>query len=60
MMLKSVFSKFDKVITVEDGSIVGGLGSTVIEYMNDNNYKARVVRLGIPDRFVDHLSLIHI
>lgn len=56
MMLKSIFSKFDKVITVEDASIVGGLGSAVIEYMNDNSYKARVVRLGIPDRFVDHGS----
>ncbi len=53
-LLKSVFTKFDKVITVEDASIVGGLGSAVIEYMNDNSFKARVLRLGIPDRFVDH------
>ncbi|MCK4751415.1 MAG: 1-deoxy-D-xylulose-5-phosphate synthase, partial [Bacteroidales bacterium] len=56
ILLKSVFSRFDKVITVEDASIVGGLGSAVIEYMNDNSYKAKVVRLGIPDRFVDHGS----
>jgi len=53
-LLESVFSRFDKVITVEDASIVGGLGSAVIEYINDNNHKARVLRLGIPDRFVDH------
>jgi len=53
-LLKSVFSKFDKVITVEDASIVGGLGSAVIEYMNENSYQAKVLRLGIPDRFVDH------
>ena len=53
-LLKKVFSKFDKIITVEDASIVGGLGSAVIEYMNDNSYQARVLRLGIPDRFVDH------
>jgi 1-deoxy-D-xylulose-5-phosphate synthase len=53
-LLKRVFTEYDKVITVEDASIVGGLGSAVIEYMNDNSYKARVVRLGIPDRFVDH------
>jgi 1-deoxy-D-xylulose-5-phosphate synthase len=39
---------------VEDASIVGGLGSAVIEYMNDNSYKAKIIRLGIPDRFVDH------
>jgi 1-deoxy-D-xylulose-5-phosphate synthase len=53
-MLKAVFSRFDKIITVEDASIVGGLGSAVIEYMNDNSYKAKIIRLGIPDRFVDH------
>jgi len=56
MLLKSVFSKFDKIITLEDASIIGGLGSAVIEYMNDNSYKAKVIRLGIPDRFVDHGS----
>ncbi len=53
-LLKNVFSTFDKIITVEDACIVGGLGSAVIEYMMDNNYKAKVIRLGIPDRFVDH------
>jgi 1-deoxy-D-xylulose-5-phosphate synthase len=53
-LLKTVFSRFTKVITVEDASVVGGLGSAVIEYMNDNSYKAKVIRLGIPDRFVDH------
>jgi len=54
MLLKKVFSRFSKIITVEDASIVGGLGSAVVEYMNDNSYKAKVIRLGIPDRFVDH------
>jgi 1-deoxy-D-xylulose-5-phosphate synthase len=54
ILLKNVFTKFNKVITLEDASIVGGLGSAVIEYMNDNSYKAKVIRLGIPDRFVDH------
>ena len=53
-LLDKVFSRFDKVITVEDASTVGGLGSAVIEHMNDNNYKAKVLRLGIPDRFVEH------
>jgi 1-deoxy-D-xylulose-5-phosphate synthase len=54
ILLKGVFSRFDKIITVEDASVVGGLGSAVIEYMNDNSYRAKVIRLGIPDRFVDH------
>jgi len=53
MLLKGVFTKFNRIITVEDGCITGGMGSAVIEYMNDNNYKARVIRLGIPDRFID-------
>ena len=53
-LLKRVFSKHKKIITLEDASIVGGLGSAVIEYMNDNSYKAKVIRLGIPDRFVEH------
>jgi 1-deoxy-D-xylulose-5-phosphate synthase len=53
-LLKNIFSRFKLIITLEDASIVGGLGSAVIEYMNDNSYKAKVIRLGIPDRFVDH------
>ncbi len=53
-LLDSVFSRFNKIITVEDASTIGGLGSAVIEYMNDNNYKAKVLRLGIPDRYVEH------
>ncbi len=53
-LLQSVFTRFDKIITLEDASIIGGLGSAVIEYMNDNSYKAKIVRLGIPDKFVEH------
>jgi len=54
LMLHEVFSKFDKVITVEDGCLMGGLGSAVLEFMGDHNYTAKVVRLGIPDKFVHH------
>ncbi len=54
MMLHEVFEKFTKVITVEDGSIVGGMGSAVLEFMSENNYMAQVKRLGIPDRVVEH------
>ncbi|MDB4051933.1 1-deoxy-D-xylulose-5-phosphate synthase, partial [Flavobacteriales bacterium] len=53
-ILHEVFSKFDKVITVEDGTIVGGLGTAVIEFMADNGYQAQVKRLGIPDKFIEH------
>lgn len=53
-MLHEIFQSFDKVITVEDGAIVGGFGSAVIEFMATNNYKATIKRLGIPDRIVEH------
>ncbi len=53
-MLHEVFSKYEYVITVEDGCIQGGMGSAVLEFMADNNYKANVKRLGIPDEFIEH------
>lgn len=54
VILHEVFSKFDKVITVEDGTIVGGLGSAVVEFMSDNGYSAQVKRLGVPDDYIEH------
>ncbi|NOT51862.1 MAG: 1-deoxy-D-xylulose-5-phosphate synthase [Chitinophagaceae bacterium] len=53
-LLHEVFGKFEKIITVEDGTVVGGFGSAVLEFMNSNNYKAEVRILGIPDRLVEH------
>jgi 1-deoxy-D-xylulose-5-phosphate synthase len=54
LLLHEVFGKFNKVITVENGTIVGGLGSAVLEFMADNGYNAQVKRLGIPDKFIEH------
>jgi 1-deoxy-D-xylulose-5-phosphate synthase len=53
-MLHEVFQKFEKVITIEDGTVVGGFGSAVLEFMNAYNYKAEIKILGIPDRLVEH------
>ncbi len=53
-LLHEVFKKHGKIITVEDGCIMGGMGSAVIEFMADNNYNAQVIRLGIPDKFIEH------
>lgn len=53
-LLHRVFKKFKKVITVEDGAIGGGLGTVVTTFMNNNNYNAKVVTLGIPDIFIEH------
>ena len=54
LLLHEVFGKFDKVITVEDGTIIGGLGSAVLEFMGDNGYSAKIKRLGIPDKYIEH------
>lgn len=53
-LLHTVFSRFKKIVTVEDGCIQGGFGSAILEFMADNNYFADVRRLGIPDRIVEH------
>ncbi|TVQ11635.1 MAG: 1-deoxy-D-xylulose-5-phosphate synthase [Bacteroidetes bacterium] len=56
-LLHEVFLHFDKIITIEDNAVVGGMGSAVLEFMADNNYHAKVKRLGIPDYFVQHGTL---
>jgi 1-deoxy-D-xylulose-5-phosphate synthase len=53
-LLHEVFTKFNKVITIEDGTVVGGFGSAVLEFMNEHGYKADVKIMGIPDRLVEH------
>ncbi len=53
-LLKQIFSKFDKIITVEDGAITGGFGTAVLEFMSENDYTAKLIRLGIPDEFIEH------
>jgi 1-deoxy-D-xylulose-5-phosphate synthase len=54
IMLHEVFTKFKHIITIEDGCIMGGFGSAVIEFMSDQKYQADVTRLGIPDQYIHH------
>lgn len=56
-LLHEVFKNYSKIITVEDGAIAGGFGSAVLEFMAEHQYQATVVRLGIPDRLVEHGTL---
>lgn len=56
-LLHDALSKFDKIITVEDGTVTGGFGSAVLEFMALHNYKNEVRILGIPDRIVEHGTL---
>lgn len=53
-ILHEVGQQFTHVFTVEDGVIAGGLGSAVLEFMADNNYRPHVTRIGIDDQFVEH------
>ena len=53
-ILHEVGEKFRYIVTLEDGSVKGGLGSAVMEYMAENGYTPRIEVLGIPDRFVEH------
>ena len=54
LILHEVFTKFKYVITIEDGCIMGGFGSAVIEFMADQKYQADITRLGIPDKYIHH------
>ncbi len=53
-MLHEVFARYNKIITLEDGTVVGGFGSAILEFMNKHGYKADVKIMGIPDRLVEH------
>ena len=52
-LLNNILKKFNKIITVEDGVLQGGFGSAILEFINENHYNTDVVRLGIPDNFIE-------
>jgi 1-deoxy-D-xylulose-5-phosphate synthase len=52
-LMHDIFKKFSTILTVEDGSVQGGMGSAVLEFMADHGYRVSVKRLGIPDRFIE-------
>ena len=53
-ILSHVGAHFSRIITIEDGVKNGGLGSAVLEYMADHNLHPNIIRLGLPDHFVEH------
>lgn len=53
-LLHQILGRFKKIITIEDGCVLGGFGSAVLEFMADNSYSAEVRRLGIPDLVIEH------
>lgn len=56
-MLHEIGKKFQRIITVEDGVLKGGMGSAILEFMSDNNYTPIIKRIGIPDAFIQHGSV---
>ena len=59
-LLHKVFRKFNKIITLEDGCIIGGMGSAVIEFMAHHGYYAQVHRMVLPDSCIEHGSQLEL
>ena len=53
-ILHEVCENYSEIITIEDGCLQGGFGSSILEFVSDNEYKINVHRLGIPDEFIHH------
>ena len=53
-LLHEIFSTYKAIITIEDGTIVGGFGASILAFANTNNYKQTIVTLGIEDQFIEH------
>lgn len=55
-MLHEIGQQYQTIVTAEDGILAGGMGSAVLEWMNDHNYHPQIIRLGINNQFVEHGS----
>lgn len=53
-LLHEIGNKFDRIVTIEDGVLMGGFGSAILEWMSDHNYHPHITRMGLPDEFVEH------
>ena len=62
-ILREVGNRYSRIITIENGTVTGGLGTAVVEYMADNGFTPTIRRMGLPDRFIEHGStpqLLHL
>jgi len=53
-LLHYAASNYSHIITVEDGTVVGGMGSGVLDFVSMNGYSAKVTVMGVPDKFIPH------
>jgi 1-deoxy-D-xylulose-5-phosphate synthase len=56
-LLHEICGRYEKLVTVEDGTVKGGFGSAILEFMAEHNYKNEIKILGVPDRIVEHGTL---
>ncbi|MBP6041018.1 MAG: 1-deoxy-D-xylulose-5-phosphate synthase [Flavobacterium sp.] len=59
-LLHSIFSKYEMVITIEDGVITGGFGSAILEFAAANNYHTKIHLLGMPDEFIEQGTILEL
>ncbi len=59
-LLHTIFSKFDTVITIEDGVVSGGFGSAILEFSAANNYYSKIQILGVPDEFIEQGTVLEL
>jgi 1-deoxy-D-xylulose-5-phosphate synthase len=59
-LLHTIFSKFEMVITIEDGVVSGGFGSAVLEFAAANNYHSKIQLLGVPDEFIEQGTILEL
>ena len=52
-LLNELCHEYNKIITIEEGTLIGGFGSAVNDFMRENKYNNKLFRLGIPDEFID-------
>ena len=55
-LLDNILKRYQTIITVEEGTLIGGIGSAITDYIVDNHHNHRVFRLGIPDNFIPHAT----
>ena len=54
-LLHVIFNKFSTIVTIEEGTIIGGFGNSILDFASRNNYNNKTIKqLGLPDEFIDH------
>lgn len=59
-MLTSIFAQFDIIVTIEEGVLSGGFGSALLEVASNSNYSGKIKRLGVPDQFIKHGTVLEL